>query len=113
MLKFELMSVTYLIAWFMVIAKDQPKNCLHRDTIIIVMMNYRHGLDFKFAAFVTNGSEATIWRISWLVYLPRLFNKLDTQKFLLHKMPRALILYALLLSEYMLKYIFLVMYAIG
>ena len=32
------------------------------------MMNCRHGLDFNFAAFVTNGSEATIGHISWLVW---------------------------------------------
>ena len=40
---------------------------------IIVIMICRHGLDFKFAAFVTNVSETTIGRIfnSWVVYLSR------------------------------------------
>ena len=59
---------------------------------LITMMVCRHGLDFKFAAFIANVSTQTIGRIfnAWVVFLSALFNKLDTrphQKFLQLKMP--------------------------
>ena len=59
---------------------------------LIVMMICRHGLDFKFAAYMTNVTAVTIGRIfnGWVVFLSTLFNQLDQrphQKFLQKKMP--------------------------
>ena len=72
------------------------KSFTYETQYVIVMMICRHGLDLKFAAFVTNVSETTIGRIfnSWVVFLSTVFTKLDTrphQKFLLQKMPSAFI----------------------
>ena len=72
------------------------KTFTYETQYLIVMMICRHGLDFKFAAFVTNVSAATIGRIfnSWVIFLSTLFNKLDTRphkKFLSRKMPNAFI----------------------
>ena len=76
--------------------RPTEKSFSYETQYLIVMMICRHGLDLKFAAFVTNVSETTIGRIfnSWVVFLSTLFNKLDTrpdQKFLLQKMPDAFI----------------------
>ena len=60
---------------------------------LIVLMICRHGLDFKFAAHMTNVSDVTIGRIfnGWVTFLSTLFDELDTrphQKFLAKKMPK-------------------------
>ena len=59
---------------------------------VIVLMICRHGLDLKFAAYMTNVSGVTIGRIfnAWIIFLATLFNQLDQrpcQQFLLKKMP--------------------------
>ena len=60
---------------------------------LIVMMVCRHGLDFKFAAYMADVSPQTIGRIynGWVIFLAALFSKLNTrpqQKFLQEKMPK-------------------------
>ena len=76
--------------------RPTEKTFTYETQYLIVMMICRHGLDFKFAAFVTNVSAATIGRIfnSWVIFLSTVFNKLDTRPhktFLLQKMPNAFI----------------------
>ena len=63
---------------------------------LIVMMVARHGLDFRFAAFMCNVSEQTIGRIynGWVVFLATIFNQLDQrpdQLFMQKKMPEIFI----------------------
>ena len=63
------------------------------ETQYLIVMICRHGLDFKFAAYMANVSAVTIGRIfnGWVIFLSTLFNELDQrphQKFLQEKMPQ-------------------------
>ena len=63
-----------------------------RTQYLIVMTVCRHGLDFRFMAFVLQTSETTVQRIfnSWVIFLATLFNRITLSPahgFLLKYMP--------------------------
>ena len=72
------------------------KKFSHETQYLVILTICRHGLDYRFMAFIIKTSEATVGRIanSWFVFLATLFNNIDLTPehgFLIEKMPSSFV----------------------
>lgn len=72
------------------------KNFSYETQYLAILTISRHGLDYRFMAFILRTSEATVGRIanSWFIFLATLFNEIDLMPehgFLIEQMPSSFV----------------------